>query len=59
MATAQQCINGLFDFFIIRIRVQTAAKNAAQKASKSPTADIDAIQAAYDARNPHMKRKEN
>ena len=39
--------------------VQTAAKNAAQKASKSPTADIDAIQAAYDARNPHMKRKEN
>ena len=39
--------------------VQAAAKNAAQKASKSPTADIDAIQAAYDARNPHMKRKEN
>ena len=39
--------------------VQTAAKNAATKASKSPTADIDAIQAAYDARNPHMKRKEN
>ena len=37
--------------------VQTAAKNAAQKASKSPTADIDAIQAAYDARNPHLAKK--
>ena len=37
--------------------VQTAAKNAAQKASKSPTADIDAIQAAYDARNPHIAKK--
>ena len=39
--------------------VQAAAKNAATKASKSPKADIDTIQAAYDARNPHMKRKEN
>ena len=37
--------------------VQTAAKNAATKASKSPTADIDAIQAAYDARNPHIAKK--
>ena len=37
--------------------VQAAAKNAAQKASKSPTADIDAIQAAYDARNPHIAKK--
>ena len=38
--------------------VQTAAKNAAQKASKSPKADIDTIQAAYDARNPHIKKGE-
>ena len=38
--------------------VQTAAKNAAAKASKSPKADIDTIQAAYDARNPHIKKGE-
>ena len=38
--------------------VQTAAKNAATKASKSPKADIDTIQAAYDARNPHIKKGE-
>lgn len=38
--------------------VQTAAKNAAFKQSKAPKTDIEAIQALYDARNPHL-RKEN
>ena len=37
--------------------VQAAAKNASTKASKTPKADIDTIQAAYDARNPHIAKK--
>lgn len=35
---------------------QAAAKNAAQK-GKSPATDIEAIQALYDARNPHLNKK--
>lgn len=35
---------------------QAAAKNAAQK-GKSPATDIEAIQAMYDARNPHLNKK--
>lgn len=38
--------------------VQTAARNAAFKQSKAPKTDLEAIQALYDARNPHL-RKEN
>lgn len=36
---------------------QAAAKNAAQK-GKAPATDIEAIQALYDARNPHIKKGE-
>ena len=35
---------------------QAAAKNAAQK-GKAPATDIEAIQALYDARNPHLNKK--
>ena len=36
---------------------QTVAKNAAMKASKAPKTDIEAIQAIYDSRNPHLNKK--
>ena len=36
---------------------QAAASNAAQK-GKAPATDIEAIQALYDARNPHIKKGE-
>ena len=35
---------------------QAAASNAAQK-GKAPATDIEAIQALYDARNPHLNKK--
>ena len=38
--------------------MQAAQKNAQDKAAKSPAADLDAIQAAYDACNPHKVKKE-
>ena len=38
--------------------MQAAQKNAQDRAAKSPAADLDAIQAAYDACNPHKVKKE-
>lgn len=38
--------------------MQAAQKNAQDRAAKSPAADLDAIQAAYDACNPHKAKKE-
>ena len=37
--------------------MQAAQKNAQDKAAKSPAADLDALQAAYDACNPHKAKK--
>lgn len=38
--------------------MQAAQKNAQDRAAKSPATDLDAIQAAYDACNPHKAKKE-
>ena len=36
---------------------ETVKKNAAAKKHQSTAADIDAVQALYDARNPHKKKE--
>lgn len=36
---------------------QAAAKNAAQKASKTPKTDLEQIQSMYDACNPHLRKE--
>lgn len=38
--------------------MQAAQKNAQDRAAKNPATDLDAIQAAYDACNPHKAKKE-
>lgn len=39
--------------------MQAAQKNAQHAADNKPQADLDAIQALYDARNPHKAKKED
>lgn len=39
--------------------MQAAQKNAQHTADNKPQADLDAIQALYDARNPHKNKKED
>ena len=39
--------------------MQAAQKNAQHAADNKPQADLDAIQALYDARNPHKNKKED
>lgn len=39
-------------------KVAKAAQANAKKNQKTPAADLDAVQALYDARNPHLKKKE-